>query len=78
MRCMPACRCLAFAPEHRSEIEDHPIRKQHLALFDASTADELRETVLKLAADAKERSASPMSNGRGSARRATRRVITRR
>jgi hypothetical protein len=42
-------------PQHRAEYEEHPIRRQKLALFDAATAEELREIMQKLVADEKER-----------------------
>lgn len=42
-------------PEHRAAFEDHPIRKQKLALYDASTAEELRAIVRKLAGEPQER-----------------------
>jgi hypothetical protein len=41
--------------EHRAEFADHPLRRQKLALFDAATAEELREIVQKLMVDEEER-----------------------
>jgi hypothetical protein len=42
-------------PQHRRAFEDHPIRKQALALYDVSTAAELRTALRKLAGDPEER-----------------------
>ena len=42
-------------PQHRAQFDDHPIRKQGLALYDVSTPEELRAVVQKLAGDPKER-----------------------
>jgi hypothetical protein len=42
-------------PEHRAAFDDHPIRRQALALYDASSPAELRAALRKLAGDPEER-----------------------
>jgi hypothetical protein len=41
--------------KHRADFEEHPVRRQKLALFDAATAEQLREIVQKLTVDEEER-----------------------